>query len=123
MAKSVVGNKYEDVKASLKAQMESEGKKYPTNINGLSEEFIIKLFVPKLKREDVVKIASKRKELKNATKLGPDGEEVKVGNWFPAFRSWVGGKFFPEFDAKKAPKAKKDEMGEFLAELLKKMEG
>ena len=123
MAKSVVGNKYEDVKASLKAQMESEGKKYPTNINGLSEEFIIKLFVPKLKREDVVKIASKRKELKNATKPGPDGEEVKVGNWFPAFRSWVGKEYFPEFNSKAKSKEKKDEMGDFLDDLLASMEG
>ena len=32
---------YAEVKAAIKAEMESKGKKYPTNTNGLSEEFIV----------------------------------------------------------------------------------
>jgi hypothetical protein len=112
---------YAEVKAAIKAEMENRGKKYPTNTNGLSEEFIIKTFAPKLKKEDIIKIASKRKEFKKATKKTDGGEEVQVGNWFPAFRSWVGKEYFPEFSAKKPKSEKKDEMEDFLEKLLKGM--
>ena len=53
MAKFVGAGKYEDVKAAIKAEMESKGKKYPTNTNGLSEEFIIKTFGDRLWAESV----------------------------------------------------------------------
>ena len=112
---------YAEVKAAIKAEMESRGKKYPTNTNGLSEEFIIKTFAPRLKKKDIVKIASKRKEFKNATKKTDSGEEVPVANWFPAFRSWVGKEYFPEFSSKKPKNEKKDEMEDFLENLLKGM--
>lgn len=109
---------YDEVKATIKAEL---GEKYPTNKNGLSEEFIVKTFVPRLDRDDIIRIAAKRKELRSATKKDSKGEEVKVGNWFPAFRSWIGKEYFPEFNAKKAPKAKTDEMGKFLEDLLAEM--
>lgn len=117
-------DKYAEVKASIKAKLEADGKKYPTNKNGLSEEFIVKVFAPHLDKEDLVWLASKRKECKAATKKADNGEEVPVANWYPAFRSAVGEKFFPEFNAKKASaKSKRDDNGDFLAELLAQMEG
>ena len=117
-------DKYADVKASLKAQLEAEGKKYPTNKNALSQDFIVMMFAPKLSKEDLVWLVSKRKECKADTKKNDNGEEVPVANWYPAFRSAVGKKFFPEFNAKKASsKSKKDENGDFLEELLKELEG
>ena len=113
-------NKYAEVKTSIKAQMEQAGKKYPANKNGLSEEFICKVFAPELELDDIIKIDSKRKELKAKSQPSADGENAKVGNWFPAFRSWVGAEYFPEFGAKKAPKKAQDKYGDFLAELIAK---
>jgi len=111
-------DKYAEVKAALKVQMESEGKKYPTNKNGLSEAFICKVFAPELELDDIIKIDAKRKECKANAQAGPNGEKPKTGNWFPAFRSWVGEEYFPEFGAKKAPKKSQDKYGDFLAELI-----
>ena len=113
-------DKYAEVKASIKAQMEKAGKKYPANKNGLSEEFICKVFAPELELDDIIKIDAKRKECKASTQVGPNGEKPKTGNWFPAFRSWVGAEYFPEFGAKKAPKKAQDKYGDFLAELIAK---
>lgn len=112
---------YVDVKAALKAQMESEGKKYPTNKNGLSEEFICDYFAPRLELEDVLKIRDKRKEFRAKSKVSAEGEKPKVQNWFPAFRSWVGKEYFPEFEAKKSSKEKEDKYGDSLDALIAKM--
>jgi len=117
MAK-VYSAKYVEVKASLKAQMESEGKKYPANKNGLSDDFICNVFAPELELDDIIKIDSKRKELKAKGQSPADGENAKVGNWFPAFRSWVGEEYFPEFSAKKSSKKQEDKNGKKLAELI-----
>lgn len=111
-------NKYAEVKASIKAQMESEGKKYPANKNGLSDDFICNVFAPELELDDIIKIDAKRKELKAKGQSSADGEKAKVGNWFPAFRSWVGENYFPEFGAKKSSKKKEDKNGNKLAELI-----
>lgn len=110
--------KYAEVKATIKARMESEGKKYPINKNGLSEEFICKVFAPELELDDIIKIDAKRRECKASAQAGPNGEKPKSGNWFPAFRSWVGAEYFPEFGAKKASKKTQDKYGDFLAELI-----
>lgn len=110
MAKTATTDKYEGVKKTLKAEL---GDKYPKSTNSLSDEFICKQFLPKLEKEDMVKIANKRKELRNS--------EDKKANWYPEFRSWVGKNYFPEFGAKKSSKAKTDDIGNFLEELLAKM--
>jgi len=110
---------YAEAKTSIKTTLENEGEKYPTNTNALREEFIIKRFAPCLNEEDLRWLIAKRTECKKATKK--DGvEEVPVGNWFSAFRSAVGEKFFPEFGEKK-PKSKVDENAKFLEDLLAKM--
>ena len=111
-------NKYAEVKETIKAKLESEGKKYPANKNGLSDDFICRVFAPELDEEDIIKIATKRSECKASAQPGPDGEKPKTGNWFPAFRSWVGAEYFPEFGAKKAPKLAQDKNGDFLAALI-----
>ncbi len=111
-------NKYAEVKASIKAQMESEGKKYPTNKNGLSDDFICNVLAPELELDDIIKINAKREELRAQAKPSDKGEKPKVQNWFPAFRSWVGAEYFPEFGAKKSSKTKEDKNGKKLAELI-----
>ena len=55
MAKTNV-DVYAEVKASIKAQMESEGKKYPANKNGLSDDFICNVFAPELELDDIKEI-------------------------------------------------------------------
>ncbi len=112
---------YVEVKASIKAQMESEGKKYPANKNGLSDEFICQVFAPKLGLDDIIKINAKRDEFKAKAQPSADGEKPKVSNWFPAFRSWVGEEYFPEFGANKSSKNKEDKHGDYLKELIAKM--
>ena len=113
-------NRYGEVKASIKAQMEQAGKKYPANKNGLSDDFICNVFAPELELDDIIKIDNKRKELKAKAQPSADGEKPKVSNWFPAFRSWVGEEYFPEFGAKKSSKKKEDKNGKKLAELIAK---
>ena len=117
MAK-VNANVYAEVKASIKAQMESEGKKYPANKNGLSDDFICNVFAPELELDDIIKIDAKRTELRAKGEAPAEGGKAKVGNWFPAFRSWVGENYFPEFGAKKSSKKKEDKNGNKLAELI-----
>ena len=111
-------NRYGEVKASIKAQMEQAGKKYPANKNGLSDDFICNVFAPELELDDIIKIDNKRKELKAKAQPSADGEKPKVSNWFPAFRSWVGAEYFPEFGAKMSSKEKEDKNGKKLAELI-----
>lgn len=111
-------NKYDEVKAIIKAEMEQNGEKYPSNKNELSDSFICEIFAPKLELEDIIKIDAKRDELRAKAEAPADGEKAKVGNWFPAFRAWVGANYFPEFDAKKAPKKAEDKCGKSLKELI-----
>ncbi len=113
--------KYAEVKASIKAQMEREGKKYPANKNGLSDDFICNVFAPELELDDIIKIDTKRDEFKAKAKPSADGEKPKAGNWFPAFRSWVGAEYFPEFGAKKTPKQAQDKNGDSLKALIAKL--
>ena len=116
MTKKMSAGKYDEVKALIKVEMEQEGKKYPTNKNQLSDSFICFVFAPKLDDEDVITIDAKRNEFRAKAKVGNDNG--KVSNWFPAFRSWVGATYFPEFDAKKAPKKAEDKCGEYLKKLI-----
>ena len=113
--------KYAEVKASIKAQMESNGMKYPANKNGLSDSFICEVFAPKLELADIIKIDAKRDEFRARAKASAEGKDAKVSNWFPAFRSWVGEEYFPEFDAKKAPKKSDDKCGKSLKDLIAEM--
>jgi len=113
---TVIVNVYADVKAEIKADIEAEGNKYPTNTNGLTQEFIVEKFAPKLNKEDLKWLIEKRAECLKSSKEG------KVENWFPAFRSAVGKKFFPEFGAKKKAE-KEDKYEDFLNELLAKKAG
>ena len=106
-------NAYEAQKAEIKARLEAEGKKYPTNTNGLTQEFIITMFAPILNKEDLKWLIEKRAECLKSSKEG------KAENWFPAFRSAVGKKFFPEFSVKKTV-VKVDEYEDFLYNLLEK---
>lgn len=113
-------NKYAEVKASIKAQMESEGNKYPANKNRLSDDFICQVFAPKLELDDIIKISNKRKEFRAKAEAPADGKEAKVQNWFPAFRSWIGKEYFPEFAATKSSKKKEDKNGDSLEALIAK---
>lgn len=101
-------DKYIGVKNTLQAEL---GEAYPKNMNGLTDEFIVKKFIPKLEKSDIIKIAKKRDEMRN-------GENANTKNWYPAFRSWVGKTYFSEFGAKKNSKKKNDENGDFLKDLL-----
>ena len=113
--------KFANEKATIKAEMEKEGKTYPTNINGLSDKFICETFAPKLPLEELIKIDAKRDEYRAKTKPADDGTPAKVGNWFPAFRSWVGKTYFAEFGSKKKPKKSEDKNGDSLKALIAKL--
>jgi len=116
---------YAEAKIMLQKKLEGNKKvKYPTNTNSLGQEFIIKHFAPCLNEEDLRWLIAKRAECKAATKEAENGERVKVDNWFSAFRSAVGEKFFPEFGEKKVSKKNKvDENAKFLEDLLAQMAG
>ena len=113
--------KFANEKATIKAELERAEKKYPANINGLTDDFICNVFAPKLPLEEMVKIDAKRDEYRAKTKPADDGTPAKVGNWFPAFRSWVGKTYFAEFGSKKKPKKSEDKNGESLKELIAKL--
>ena len=115
MKTSTTNNRYENVKASLKAEL---GKAYPTNINGLKDAFICEKFAPMLELDDMIIIDAKRDEFRSATKRNENGEEVKVPNWYPAFRSWVGQTYFPEFGKKVSTKKVEDKNGDSLKALI-----
>ena len=103
---------YEEVKATLKARFSAEDSeiKYPTTMNGLTDEFI-KEFIIELKKvafDEAKALASERKRIRSS-------EEKK--NWFPAYRSYVGKKYFSEFGYKKT-KNNTDEIGDELDALF-----
>lgn len=99
--------RYENVKASLKAEL---GDKYPKSINNLTDKFICEVLAPELELDDIIAIDAKRDELKT---------NPKSSNWFPAFRSWVGKTYFAdEFGKKTSAKVSEDKVGNSLKALI-----